>query len=114
MNEWNLKLLLDQACRRRRPLVNKFSYMLFVLAIAQMAWASTFKKVDWAAKEINKLMQLASNLEERKLPVSLDGLSRFYAEGPSRCRFNPYAARVQSYLVEELAANSSVATNSNY
>lgn len=103
----------------RRPSLNKFaaplknpvyllrapiSRLLFVLALTQMSYASAVKKIHELGGYLTSLKSYLSGLGEHDEPSNLDDLSKFFAEGPSRCRFPKYRLPAPTLLLRFVVA----------
>ena len=64
--------------------------LLFVLALTQMSYASAVKKFHELGSYLVSLKSYLSGLGEHEEPSNFEELSKFFAEGPSRCRFPKY------------------------
>jgi hypothetical protein len=92
------KKFLKKTRRLLADLKTPMSQLLFVLALAQMAWASAFKRVQLPNVNLNPLHNMDCRLDENGSHALFE-LSKFFAEGPSRCRFTPYKFEVKTYLL---------------
>ena len=98
MSTLTQKKLLKKTRRLLADLKTPMSHLLFVLALAQMAWASAFKRVQLPNVNLNPLHNMGCCLEDNGHHALFE-LGKFFAEGPSRCRFSPYKFAVKIHLV---------------